>query len=203
MWSDSKGRSPVRDPNPGHLPCKLTNNQTQTTDPELPECLRLLGDSTYYAQIDHDPTARLQIEIRGMIEEACGNSWISQKEAEFLDTVNPCTPYFYCLVKIHKGRTPPPEHGRREQGINRPVRHQDNQDRGIQGGGCRNGSRMWTAGHAGCEQGINRLDVITARTEVCTDVGTETGAGCGQQAMDLQKRVERMRQDAKQQVSGN
>ncbi|KAJ1206234.1 hypothetical protein NDU88_001643 [Pleurodeles waltl] len=67
------------------------------------EYLRLLGDSTYYAQIDQDPTARLQVEIRGMIEEAYGNTWISQKEAEFLDAEDTRTPYFYCLPKIHKG----------------------------------------------------------------------------------------------------
>ncbi|KAJ1197149.1 hypothetical protein NDU88_001011 [Pleurodeles waltl] len=58
--------------------------------------------------INTDPTKRLQTEIRGMIEEALGNAWISRKEAEFLDTINPRTPYFYCLPKIHKGKIPPP-----------------------------------------------------------------------------------------------
>ncbi|KAJ1118900.1 hypothetical protein NDU88_007087 [Pleurodeles waltl] len=37
-----------------------------------------------------------------MIEEAIGNAWISRKEVEFLDTVNPRIPYFYSLPKIHK-----------------------------------------------------------------------------------------------------
>ncbi|KAJ1156565.1 hypothetical protein NDU88_009283 [Pleurodeles waltl] len=34
------------------------------------ECLRLLDDSTYYVPINMDPTKKLQVEIRGMIEEA-------------------------------------------------------------------------------------------------------------------------------------
>ncbi|KAJ1132071.1 hypothetical protein NDU88_010401 [Pleurodeles waltl] len=45
--------------------------------------------------------------IRGMIMEAESAGWITRQEAEFLDTKNPRTPYFYCLPKIHKS-TPPP-----------------------------------------------------------------------------------------------
>ncbi|KAJ1105140.1 hypothetical protein NDU88_002548 [Pleurodeles waltl] len=67
------------------------------------ECLRLLSDTTHYAPLVRDPTNELQINIRSMIEEARNNSWISPKEAEFLDTTHPRVPYFYCLPKIHKG----------------------------------------------------------------------------------------------------
>ncbi|KAJ1216300.1 hypothetical protein NDU88_003904 [Pleurodeles waltl] len=71
------------------------------------ECLRLLSDTTHYATLVRDPTNDLQTNIRSMIEEAGNNSWISPKEAEFLNTTHPRTPYFYCLPKIHKGTLPP------------------------------------------------------------------------------------------------
>ncbi|KAJ1203497.1 hypothetical protein NDU88_007282 [Pleurodeles waltl] len=72
------------------------------------ECCRLLSDTTYYTKITDDPTRRLQMQIRCLLEEARNNSWISPKEAEFLDTKDPIIPYFYCLPKIHKGVLPPP-----------------------------------------------------------------------------------------------
>ncbi|KAJ1127875.1 hypothetical protein NDU88_006268 [Pleurodeles waltl] len=37
------------------------------------ECLRLLSDSSYYAKIMHDPTVRLQTQIKCLIEEARNN----------------------------------------------------------------------------------------------------------------------------------
>ncbi|KAJ1180319.1 hypothetical protein NDU88_005541 [Pleurodeles waltl] len=74
------------------------------------ECLRLLSDTTYYAPVTRDPTNLLQTQIKSMIEGAKGNAWISSKEAEFLETTHPRTPYFYCLPKIHKGILPPPGH---------------------------------------------------------------------------------------------
>ncbi|KAJ1152451.1 hypothetical protein NDU88_005226 [Pleurodeles waltl] len=39
------------------------------TDDYRQECLRLLGDSTYYAHIDRDPTGCLQTEIRDAVVE--------------------------------------------------------------------------------------------------------------------------------------
>lgn len=34
--------------------------------------------------------------------------WISQKEEDFLIKKEPRIPYFYVLLKIHKGQNPPP-----------------------------------------------------------------------------------------------
>ncbi|KAJ1144929.1 hypothetical protein NDU88_011223 [Pleurodeles waltl] len=38
--------------------------------------------------------------IRGMITEAEAAGWITQQEAEFLDTKNPKVPYFYYLCPL-------------------------------------------------------------------------------------------------------
>ncbi|KAJ1124347.1 hypothetical protein NDU88_002808 [Pleurodeles waltl] len=59
------------------------------TDDYRKECLRLLGDETYYALIPRDPTPKLQTQIRVMISEASNNEWITPKEASFLDATNP------------------------------------------------------------------------------------------------------------------
>ncbi|KAJ1149450.1 hypothetical protein NDU88_002260 [Pleurodeles waltl] len=56
------------------------------------ECMRFLGDATYYAPITMDPSERLQTQIRSLIEEARTNMWISRKEAEFLETTHPRIP---------------------------------------------------------------------------------------------------------------
>lgn len=72
------------------------------------ECLHQLGDTRSYQLLTTDPTPRLKTTIGHIVEEALAEGWITTKEAAYLTTQHPVTPYFYVLPKIHKARRPPP-----------------------------------------------------------------------------------------------
>ena len=70
------------------------------------EANRQPQDTQYYRKLNYDPTEDHANIIRNTLEEFKKNNELDEDIAEGLKPLEPCTPRFYLLPKIHKENNP-------------------------------------------------------------------------------------------------
>ncbi len=74
----------------------------------IEEGMRQLSDTKFYKKLDYDPTETFNDKIKEVVEQLYRDGEISEGLKRYLVVDTPRTPQLYLLLKIHKGKFPPP-----------------------------------------------------------------------------------------------
>ena len=78
----------------------------QNTSDYIDECYRQLKDTTFYKQIDNDPTSKYNNLIKSTLSKAVKNHEIDDEISQQLIEKHPSASRFYTVPKIHKPNNP-------------------------------------------------------------------------------------------------